>query len=493
MVFVRDASASVEASVAESGATSCPGMTSVPAGYETTLSGANIERCPVNHYNNGTELKCASCPQPSTASADAGLLSLAECVCSPGFARGVDGVCAGCLFGTYKTDRGDGPCSVCPPFSTTESLAESDASFCLCVSNYELTSGQCTVCASGAAKHVVGNDNCITCQAHAFLAADLSSIPRHDSEMCTCEQGYTSNGTLCEACAKGFYKEATGSGPCVACAAHATTESDASTSISSCFCAPAQEYASGVTGPEVGGECIPTCTPGSTGAATDCQACAAGTFKPEQGPQICTACASPTTASLGGSKVSTDCTCLRGQLDDRGTTYFLVTSVGSLREDTTLSTNLCSSLPCESPHQASRRLRLLRISPDPSAVLRNVQVSVTYGGTTLLLFSCSSDCAVGASGVLEVALEDLRGAVAVQAQGFELMTLEEYSHRSAVFSPVLADESTHREAERMVLTYDMRPGEAVWATDGTTATSVQCLPCLTGLVCLDFRTCLECT
>ena len=384
-------------------ASSCPGMTSVPAGYETTGSGANIEPCPVNHYNDGTGLKCTLCPSPSTATTDAGLLSLAECVCRPGFTR-VDGVCGGCGVGSYKSGAGDGICVGCPAHSTTLQEASADISECVCSSNFEPSGNACAVCSGDSAKHVVGNLSCISCNANAFLPPEKEHLATH----CTCNLGYTGDGTSCVACAHGFYKEGTGSGPCVGCAEHATTASDASPSISSCFCAPEDEYASVVTGPDEGGGCIPTCTPGRTGAATDCQACAAGTFKPEQGPEPCTACAAPTTASLGESKGPTDCTCPQGELDDRGTTNFLLTSVGSLREDTVLSNTLCSSLPCESPHQASRRLRLLHISPDPGAVLRDVQVTVTYGETALLLFSCSSDCALGPSGQLEVALEGLR-------------------------------------------------------------------------------------
>ena len=36
--------------------TSCPGLSAVPAGYRVTATGSNVEPCPVNTYNTGSEL-----------------------------------------------------------------------------------------------------------------------------------------------------------------------------------------------------------------------------------------------------------------------------------------------------------------------------------------------------------------------------------------------------------------------------------------------------
>jgi hypothetical protein len=34
--------------------TMCPGLCRAPAGYQVAVSGANLEPCPANHYNDGS-------------------------------------------------------------------------------------------------------------------------------------------------------------------------------------------------------------------------------------------------------------------------------------------------------------------------------------------------------------------------------------------------------------------------------------------------------
>ena len=61
--------------------TQCPLMCPAPAGYAVTSSGANLEPCGANHYNNGSAMACTTCPWPQTFTAGTGLTSVAQCAC----------------------------------------------------------------------------------------------------------------------------------------------------------------------------------------------------------------------------------------------------------------------------------------------------------------------------------------------------------------------------------------------------------------------------
>jgi len=85
----------------QSDGTSCPGLCVAPAGFQVTASGANLEACPVNSYQDGSGVQCTPCPAPSTFTAHGGLASVAECACTAGHSR-VGGVCVACEVGSYK-------------------------------------------------------------------------------------------------------------------------------------------------------------------------------------------------------------------------------------------------------------------------------------------------------------------------------------------------------------------------------------------------------
>jgi len=92
----------------ESDGVSCPGLCLVPEGFQITSSGANLEPCPINTYNDGNSLACTPCP-PGTYTARGELTAEAECECISGYER-VAGVCSACSVGSYKAAAGDGPC-----------------------------------------------------------------------------------------------------------------------------------------------------------------------------------------------------------------------------------------------------------------------------------------------------------------------------------------------------------------------------------------------
>ena len=148
--------------------TQCPGITQVPAGYQTTTSGANLEPCPANSYNDGTLIKCAQCPSPSTFSSVGALTSVSQCACQPGYAR-VGGVCTACAVGSYKTEPGDAACTLCGTGATTAATASAQGDACRCVAGFEPAGAACAACAGGSAKYIVGNVSCIACPQHSTL------------------------------------------------------------------------------------------------------------------------------------------------------------------------------------------------------------------------------------------------------------------------------------------------------------------------------------
>jgi hypothetical protein len=75
-----------------------------------TSSGANLEPCGANAYNDGSAKACTTCPWPQTFSPNASLTSVAQCACRPGYERvggagGADSI--GGRIGAAVVDDGD--------------------------------------------------------------------------------------------------------------------------------------------------------------------------------------------------------------------------------------------------------------------------------------------------------------------------------------------------------------------------------------------------
>jgi len=217
----------------ESDSTSCPGLCVAPAGFQATASGANVEACPANLYQDGLGVHCTPCPAPSTFTAHGGLASVAECECTAGHSR-VGGVCVACDAGSYKAAPGDGTCVTCATDTTTQETASVSVNECVCDAAFELLNGVCWRCVAPAAKHHPGNEACID----YGVGSALDPAEPHNRTSCECQAGHASDWPGCQACAVGYYKSGVGDYPCVVCAGHATTVQPASASIAACFCSP---------------------------------------------------------------------------------------------------------------------------------------------------------------------------------------------------------------------------------------------------------------
>ena len=145
---------------------------------------------------------------------------------------------------------------------------------------------------------------------------------------------------------------------------HATTAQNASTNISDCFCAPPKLWESGPSGPNVVNcSCVALCAAGTTSSAGVCFLCAAGKFKPATGSALCTACTAPLSDSDAGAALASECKCPEGLLDNQGTDYVYVTSIGALSEADLNVTTMCEGygdgVPCVMPSNPALRMRTL--------------------------------------------------------------------------------------------------------------------------------------
>ena len=501
--------------------TKCPGLTQVPAGYQATASGANLEPCPANSYNDGTLLKCAQCPSPGTFSSLGGLTSVSQCGCQPGYTR-VGGVCTACAVGSYKSVPGDAACSACWAHATTLQTASTSHESCKCVPNYganpacnicrghygpggsgaamlepdrwwtctngcncrdladESSCEPCTACQANAFKHVTGYLPCIPCPLNSTLPSDAEHWPTS----CRCDPGFTgdagsgsgdittwSEQALCTACPVGSYKPAFGAAACTPCGPHTATPAGASTARSECLCAELYEDSAALGGPDVpGGACVPSCVEGMTGAGGVCAMCESGKFKASRGAASCQTCPPPRRASRKGAASEDACSCPHKQMGLLPDSYVQITGIGAYSEQDldTLTVSPGIVVPA-SP--AFRLKRLLLASSD------SCSIEVRIDGRTV--FACEErDCGAVAS----VDLLASKGSLTVLvSQGQPSIQLERYSRRE-----VSVDRATpwwdQAQAERLMLSQSMRVGDAFFGTKRPFSKD-HCLPCPRALKC----------
>jgi len=288
---------------------------------------------------------------------------------------------------------------------------------------------------------------------------------------------------VCSACSVGRYKAAAGDGACVLCLGNTTTQEAASVSVTECVC----EADFGL----VGSACQACVRPaqklhpgneaGSSSSAGVCTLCARGTYKPSTGRAACSACLAPFSASLAGLVLASACTCPAGFIDNYGTEYVYVRSVGALSETDLNRTEVCQGygdgVPCAVTADPARRLRAVVLSAAANATLRDVTVTVRHRGGSLLLYACTTDCEANAT----INLHGQPGALVIAASGSASAALSRHVGRRAVLSltPKLISPA---QAEAAVLRYGLRAGDAMWVP--VTGGAAACELCPPGAVCL---------
>jgi len=381
--------------------------------------------------------------------------------------------------GSYKTSPGDAPCVQCLANTTTLEPGSTSISQCVCEVDFEPVNSVCQACSPPTAKLNPGNEACITCGPNSALDPDDG---HNNQTSCECFAGYTGDWRGCDACLVGQHKASPGGEACEQCVQHATTAQNASTGIAACFCAPPELWEPGPVGPDiVNGSCVALCAAGTTGSAGVCALCAAGKFKPATGSALCTACSAPLSDSDAGAALASECTCPAGLLDNEGTEYVYVTSIGVLSEDDLNSTSICKGhgdgVACVVPANPALRLQALVLYAAANETLRDVTVRVTHLGSQLTLFACTTECVAGT----QIHLYGLPGTLVITSSGLAYAWLTRNTRRTSVLShtPTMF---TQAQAEQAVLRHALRVGDAMWMSAAGGA--VTCAPCLQGAVCL---------
>jgi len=172
-----------------SNSTTCPRLCRVNPGYQITPSGANVQLCPANSYQNGSALTCQSCPVGSSTNTS-GNTDISACVCAVGYTREIHGIgaCKPCDAGTYKVLNGSHDCTMCP-LNSISPTASTNIQNCTCQMGYTGANGQnCTACVLGTFKDVLGSAPCLDCNSNTV--SEAASI---SDGQCHCIPGYRRN------------------------------------------------------------------------------------------------------------------------------------------------------------------------------------------------------------------------------------------------------------------------------------------------------------
>lgn len=163
------------------------------------------------------------------------------------------------------------------------------------------THGACAECAVGFYKTEPGVHACSSCPPHTTSFAGAA-----EAADCVCVAGFEARDGACEACGVGSYKSFVGNSSCVACPANSNTLNTGASSLELCLCLPGHvASADGACNPcppntfsEVLGALSCSLCPvhsGAQAAATSAASCEceAG-YTAGQGQDLCTACPAST-------------------------------------------------------------------------------------------------------------------------------------------------------------------------------------------------------
>jgi hypothetical protein len=447
-------------SIPTSSSTACTGLALAPAGYQVTSSGANLELCPANSYNNGSAKACTACPWPQTFTTASGLTSVAQCACRPGYERvggvgGVSGICTACALGGYKADAGDGACAACPAFSTTQHPASANATACVCWPGYERVGpGTCqlTACAAGSA--------------HLLTQGAAS---------CACALGFYFVANVCAACEDGLFKDFIGNAPCSECGPNAVSLTPRANRTA---CACAAGFEPGLQdGPDVlGGSCVAQCEAGFGGARGVCALCETGKFKPAKG-QVCSSCPAPRSSSPRGNTDKSKCSCGLHTFEVAAADMVVVARLGPLLDNSAESLSGTGALSLAAT--ASRPLWRLEIAFPPSGAR---SARVTVGGR--LVFACARDACRSTT----LQLHGMRGALNATALPAAGLTLHWRTRRQVVLADSAGGSTWFAAAaaqtEAWAAAGRLRAGAAVFKNSNVFSTAVSaCAACPAGLRC----------
>lgn len=476
------------------GASSCPGLCVVPAGWELVGSDG-LRECAVNYYNefddaqSTASLTCTQCPEPESFTDRGGLTSVLQCVCRAGYWRpNASAVCAAAPAGTYKSGSGDESPEACPQYSTSAPASTSVAA-CQCNAGFTAhseTPDACQACAAGDFKHVVGDMACVTCPSLSVLPAGAE----HNASNCQCEAGYSGAAGSCAVCEVGSFKSEVGASACTPCAQHATTAGTASVHIANCSCVSGYESSAdgGPGGPDVpGGSCVSSCGPGTTRCVSDCAVacpqCEPGSYKDTLGPEACTPCAAPRNASRAGAPAAADCSCRAGELDlavAQNTTVATVATVVSIGAYADVTTQAVAW------NSTAEECWSAVFIPDGITAL-TIEVRRHAGAAPVFKCESAADCAWQKTQKNPQPLPGVCGGIGVHVAPPTPVNVSWFGGRVVQTAPAWTDAADLLAIRRLALPAalkaPLRPGDYIFADAWLATPPTLCMPCAPGMLC----------
>ena len=313
-------------------------------------------------YNGRNGSECEAC-EAGTYTRSYGNANCTKCSAGKFQNQTAKSACVNCASGKFS-ESGKTVCQDCPEYSglDPDGYPQGNIGDCQCMPGYfnnqtlEATSHpneDCTACSAGQYKEHYGNQSCTLCKVGTFQnrtaqsnqtacrdcqptqyseagAETCHQCPNHttarwkrpDMTDCQCNQGYTGpDGGVCDACEAGTYKDELGAVACSKCKGGTASSATAAISDSTCEACTFVQYAP--AGSPVCQSCpsdaqsveprnVRTtckCNAGSTGLdGVACSACDPGTYKPLEGSQPCTQCASGKYSAM--SKQVAEDTCI---------------------------------------------------------------------------------------------------------------------------------------------------------------------------------------
>ena len=440
--------------------TQCAGICRAPAGYQVAVSGANIEPCPANHYNNGSAKACTPCPA-GTLTYETGLTDVVDCPCRPGYHRHF-GVCTACGLGTYKEEVEDHfnslPCTLCPELETTLQTARANASDCVCEPGYERLHGTCqlTACAAGSTLVITGHAASCQCVAGFEFQSTLAN-----------------GSVVCAACADGLFKDFIGNEGVKQSCGPNTVSSPPRANRTACACKTGYEPGPH-DGPDVlGGYCVASCDAGFAGERGVCSVCPAGTFKASRG-KLCTACPDSRPSSRPGNTVAAKCSCPHQTFEIDVTNMVVVDSLGPLLDESEESVSALGALLLAA--NASRPLWRLTMAFKGTGG----EASVTVAGR--LVYSCGR----GSCRNTTLELQGMRGTLNASAPAAKL-TLRYRTRRQLILAVGTENKpwwpAAVAQAEAWAAAGRLQAGAAVFRSRSVFSNVASCNTCPRGLRC----------
>ncbi len=212
-----------------------------------------------------------------------------------------------CEVGFYQSNYRQASCNKCTDFranTTTGGIKSDSSSFCVCVQGKYLLNGVCADCAAGTYKTGIGNEKalCTECLAGSYNP-NSGSVSMDACKQCDVGTYQDAKGkTACKSCGVGTYQNEKGKTNCKSCGVGTYQNETGKTACKSCGAGTYQD--------ETGKNSCKSCGAGTyqneTGK-TSCKSCGVGTYQNETGKNSCKSCGAGTYQDEKGKTACKSC------------------------------------------------------------------------------------------------------------------------------------------------------------------------------------------